>query len=145
MKQLTVTSEKEKYGVLMKAEPDVKALGLRLRGESKAVSQGIRVSTHASGHRIIVFTVPFLTQYCDEGVILVRWTVLDNCLVPACLQELKDSAIQAYLKGEMPTVCGHRLEQGDIRVQYSFSGADGELLEQYEAHAEADVSGIVFP
>ncbi|CAN7983841.1 unnamed protein product [Ixodes pacificus] len=85
----------------MKAEPDIKALGLRLRGESKAVSQGIR--------------------------------------------ELKDSAIQAYLKGEMPTVCGHRLEQGDIRVQYSFSGADGELLEQYEAHAEADVSGIVFP
>ncbi|KAG0423228.1 hypothetical protein HPB47_000979 [Ixodes persulcatus] len=95
VKQLTVTSEKEKYGVLMKAEPDIKALGLRLRGESKAVSQGIR--------------------------------------------ELKDSAIQAYLKGEMPTVCGHRLEQGDIRVQYSFSGADGELLEQYEAHAEADL------
>lgn len=96
IKQLTVTAEKEKYGVLMKAEPDIKALGLRLRGESKAVSQAIR--------------------------------------------ELSDAAVQSYLKGELPTVCGHQLEQGDIRVQYSFSGAHADRLsEQYEAHAESDV------
>lgn len=96
IRKLTVTVEKEKYGVLMKAEPDIKALGLRLRGESKAVSQEIRA--------------------------------------------LKDATIQAYLKGEMPTICGHRLEAGDIRVQYSFSGAHAEeLSKQYEAHAEGDV------
>ncbi|KAH6928612.1 hypothetical protein HPB50_017382 [Hyalomma asiaticum] len=95
IRHLTVTGEKEKYGVLMKAEPDIKALGLRLRGESKAVSQEIRA--------------------------------------------LKDATIQAYLKGEMPTICGHQLEAGDIRVQYSFSGAHAEeLSKQYEAHAEGD-------
>ncbi|XP_077485922.1 isoleucyl-tRNA synthetase [Amblyomma americanum] len=100
IRQLTVTVEKEKYGVLMKAEPDIKALGLRLRGESKAVSQEIRT--------------------------------------------LKDATIQAYLRGEMPTLCGHTLEAGDIRVQYSFSGAHAEeLSKQYEAHAEGDVLILV--
>ncbi|XP_064473466.1 isoleucine--tRNA ligase, cytoplasmic-like [Ornithodoros turicata] len=96
IKDLTLTTEKEKYGVLMKAEPDIKALGLRLRGESKKVGQAIR--------------------------------------------ELKDVDIQKHLSGEALTVCGHQLEQGDIRVQYSFSGAHAQKLsEQYEAHSEGDL------
>ncbi|RWS30922.1 isoleucine--tRNA ligase: cytoplasmic-like protein [Leptotrombidium deliense] len=42
VKQLTVTSNKEKYNIRLKAEPDIKALGLRLRNESKNVIQAIR-------------------------------------------------------------------------------------------------------
>lgn len=51
VKALTVTTEKEKYGVQLKAEPDIKALGLRLRNESKPVVQAIRQLTDADLQR----------------------------------------------------------------------------------------------
>lgn len=47
IKNLTLTTEKEKYGVKLRAEPDIKALGMRLRNESKAVIQAIRDMTDA--------------------------------------------------------------------------------------------------
>lgn len=42
VKKLTVTTEKHKYGVQLRAEPDIKQLGIRLRSESKAIGQAIR-------------------------------------------------------------------------------------------------------
>ncbi|CAG2102663.1 unnamed protein product [Medioppia subpectinata] len=51
VRKVIVTTEKEKYGVQLKAEPDIKALGLRLRNESKAVIQAIRALTDADLQR----------------------------------------------------------------------------------------------
>ncbi|XP_065333424.1 isoleucine--tRNA ligase, cytoplasmic [Cloeon dipterum] len=42
VRNLTVTSDKESYGVVMRAEPDHKTLGSRLKGSFKAVSQAIK-------------------------------------------------------------------------------------------------------
>ncbi|XP_059479642.1 isoleucine--tRNA ligase, cytoplasmic [Neocloeon triangulifer] len=42
VRSLTVTSDKETYGVVMRAEPDHKTLGSRLKGTFKAVSQAIK-------------------------------------------------------------------------------------------------------
>lgn len=42
VRKLTLSGEKEAYGVHFTAEPDIKALGLRLRGESKKVIAAIR-------------------------------------------------------------------------------------------------------
>ncbi|KAL1435963.1 hypothetical protein MTO96_010725 [Rhipicephalus appendiculatus] len=84
-------------------------------------------------------------QYLDDVASLKQYILeeLNIRQLTAVSQEiraLKDATIQAYLKGEMPTICGHQLEAGDIRVQYSFSGAHAEeLSKQYEAHAEGDV------
>lgn len=39
---LTTTTDKEKYGVQLRAEPDHKVLGFKLKGEFKAVSEEIR-------------------------------------------------------------------------------------------------------
>ncbi|XP_067127119.1 isoleucine--tRNA ligase, cytoplasmic [Centruroides vittatus] len=96
IRTLTVTTDKQKYGVRVKAEPDIKALGIRLRAASKVVVQAIR--------------------------------------------ELSEEKLQEYLNGEELEVCGHKLEKGDIRVSYSFSGdlAD-KLTESYEAHADENV------
>ncbi|XP_023210883.1 isoleucine--tRNA ligase, cytoplasmic-like [Centruroides sculpturatus] len=96
IRTLTVTTDKKKYGVRIKAEPDIKALGIRLRAASKVVVQAIR--------------------------------------------ELNEEKLQEYLNGEELEVCGHKLEKGDIRISYSFSGdlAD-KLTESYEAHADENV------
>ncbi|XP_070193742.1 isoleucine--tRNA ligase, cytoplasmic-like isoform X2 [Littorina saxatilis] len=42
VRTLTTTTDKEKYGVQLKAEPDHKVLGSKLKGEFKAVSEEIR-------------------------------------------------------------------------------------------------------
>ena len=42
MKKLTVSSEKDKYGIRLKAEPDNQTLGRRLKGAFKQVSQAIK-------------------------------------------------------------------------------------------------------
>ncbi|XP_054164072.1 isoleucine--tRNA ligase, cytoplasmic-like [Oppia nitens] len=45
VREIIVTTEKDKYGIQLKAEPDIKALGLRLRNESKAVIKAIKELT----------------------------------------------------------------------------------------------------
>ncbi|KAG7213528.1 hypothetical protein KM043_002790 [Ampulex compressa] len=45
VKQLMVTTDKEKYGVALKAEPNHKILGARLKGEFKSVMQAIKELT----------------------------------------------------------------------------------------------------
>ncbi|XP_032667163.1 isoleucine--tRNA ligase, cytoplasmic [Odontomachus brunneus] len=45
VKRLTVTADKEKYGVMLRAEPDHKTLGARLKGEFKRVTQAIKELT----------------------------------------------------------------------------------------------------
>ncbi|XP_044012686.1 isoleucine--tRNA ligase, cytoplasmic [Aphidius gifuensis] len=42
VKELTVTTDKEKYGVQLRAEPDHKTLGFRLKGEFKAIIKSIK-------------------------------------------------------------------------------------------------------
>ncbi|XP_013792074.2 isoleucine--tRNA ligase, cytoplasmic-like [Limulus polyphemus] len=80
----------------MRAEPDIKALGLRLRASSKTVAQAVR--------------------------------------------ELTDAQLQTFLEGGKLTVAGQELQEGEVRIMYSFSGEKSkELAERYEAHAQADV------
>ncbi|XP_025107548.1 isoleucine--tRNA ligase, cytoplasmic-like [Pomacea canaliculata] len=45
IRSLTVTSDKQKYGVQLRAEPDHKVLGAKLKGALKAVSEQIRQLT----------------------------------------------------------------------------------------------------
>ena len=42
VKKLTVSSEKDKYGIHLKAEPDNQTLGRRLKGAFKQVSQAVK-------------------------------------------------------------------------------------------------------
>lgn len=42
VKRLQLTSDKEKYGITLRAEPDHKVLGARLKGDFKAVTQGLK-------------------------------------------------------------------------------------------------------
>ena len=45
VRKLTITTDKSKYGVTLRAEPDHKTLGLRLKQHFKAVAQGIKALT----------------------------------------------------------------------------------------------------
>lgn len=53
IKRLVLTTEKEKYGVTLKAEPNIKALGLRLRGKSKEVVAAIKNLSEAEIERFV--------------------------------------------------------------------------------------------
>lgn len=45
MRKITVSSDKQKFGVRLRAEPDNQALGRRLKGAFKEVSQAIKGTT----------------------------------------------------------------------------------------------------
>ena len=45
IKEITVTTDKQKYGVTLRAEPDHKTLGARLKGEFKSITQAIKALT----------------------------------------------------------------------------------------------------
>lgn len=45
MRQLTLSTEKDKYGIRLKAEPDHMVLGKRLKGAFKSITASIRELT----------------------------------------------------------------------------------------------------
>lgn len=96
VKELTVTTDKEKYGVKLKAEPDHKILGARLKGEFKSITQAIK--------------------------------------------ELSDEELQIFVAKKEIIIQGHKLEEQDLRLMFSFTGPAAEKLsKQYEAHSEGNV------
>ncbi|XP_034949220.1 isoleucine--tRNA ligase, cytoplasmic [Chelonus insularis] len=54
VKELTVTTDKEKYGVVLRAEPDHKTLGFRLKGEFKSIIQAIKQLTDVQLQEFLV-------------------------------------------------------------------------------------------
>ncbi|XP_012540507.2 isoleucine--tRNA ligase, cytoplasmic isoform X2 [Monomorium pharaonis] len=96
VKKLTVTGDKEKYGVTLRAEPDHKTLGARLKGEFKQIIQAIK--------------------------------------------ELSDEQLQKFVVTKEIFVQGHKLEEQDLRLMFSFTGPAAEQLsQQYEAHGEGNL------
>lgn len=53
IKQLHLSSDKEKYGIKLRAEPDHKILGARLKGDFKAVTQGLKQLTNEQCEKLI--------------------------------------------------------------------------------------------
>lgn len=45
MRQLTLSTDKDKYGIRLRAEPDHMVLGKRLKGAFKAITASIKVLT----------------------------------------------------------------------------------------------------
>lgn len=96
VKKLTVTTDKQKYGVTLRAEPDHKTLGARLKGEFKQIIQAIK--------------------------------------------ELSDEQLQKFVATKEIVVQGHKLEEQDLRLMFSFTGPAAEQLsQQYEAHSEGSI------
>lgn len=96
VKKLTVTTDKEKYGVTLRAEPDHKTLGARLKGEFKQIIQAIK--------------------------------------------ELSDEQLQKFVATKEIVMQGHKLEEQDLRLMFSFTGPAAEQLsKQYEAHSEGNI------
>lgn len=101
VEELETTDNKEKYGVRIKAQPDIKSLGARLRGESKSVIE-----------------------------IIKKMSELE-------LQEYQNDP-------ENFKVAGHILEEGELKLVYSFENVDqtnGDSLskpheQRYEAHSD---------
>uniref|UniRef100_A0A0C9QTI3 Isoleucine--tRNA ligase, cytoplasmic n=1 Tax=Fopius arisanus TaxID=64838 RepID=A0A0C9QTI3_9HYME len=54
VKELTVTTDKQKYGIRLAAEPDHKTLGFRLKGEFKAIIQAIKDLSDAQLQEFLV-------------------------------------------------------------------------------------------
>ena len=79
MRTMTVTSDREKYGVHLCAEPDHSVLGARLKGAFKSVMAAVKALSDAE-----------LRQFQKDG----KMTVLGHVLTPAdvCLKYTLDAS-----------------------------------------------------
>lgn len=80
VRNLTVTDEREKYGVQLRAVPDIKILGMRLKNESKNVISAIRKMTD---EQLLEFQKnPTDHQICgqklDEGELKIIYALPEN-------------------------------------------------------------------
>jgi len=100
VEDLTTTDDKKKFGVEIKAQPDIKLLGSRLRSNSKSVIEAIKKMSELE------------------------------------LQEYQNDP-ENYL------ICGHKLEDGELMLMYSFSSnksdEPGATNQRYEAHSDGKI------
>ncbi|KAG8225441.1 hypothetical protein J437_LFUL004441 [Ladona fulva] len=98
VRTLTVTTDKHKYGVSLRAEPDHKTLGARLKGEFKAVTAAVKELTDSQLH-----------QFLAEGSIEVLGHKLEG----------SDLRIMFNFTGEAAKELGERYEahsEGELLV-----------------------------
>ena len=83
VRQLTLTTEKERYGVTLKAEPNIKELGLRLRNKSKEVVAAIRTWTESEiqSYQSDPKQVEIKGEHLQSGDVNVLYKFADN--IPA--------------------------------------------------------------
>ncbi|KAF4524980.1 hypothetical protein B566_EDAN011908 [Ephemera danica] len=75
VRTLTVTQDKEAYGVSMRAEPEHRTLGSRLKGEFKAVSQAIKELKDAEIQKLLdVGTLDVLGHTLDTNDVRVMYS-----------------------------------------------------------------------
>lgn len=53
VRKLTVSDDKDKYGVTLRVEPDHKILGIRLKGEFKAITQALKGLSNADCEKLL--------------------------------------------------------------------------------------------
>lgn len=96
VRQMTVSTDRVKFGVSLKAIPDIKALGIRLKNDSKAVIAAIR--------------------------------------------QLNEEQLLEYQKDPVNfEINGHRLEDGELRTQFTLAPDPKGDAGTYEAHGEGDI------
>lgn len=95
IKRLTTSTDKRAYGVHLQAEPDVKALGVRLRNESKKVIAAIRALTdeQLEKYREAPDNFQVEGQKLEPGELNIKYTLAASGLTDNLAQKFEaDSA-----------------------------------------------------
>ncbi|XP_044735427.1 isoleucine--tRNA ligase, cytoplasmic [Chrysoperla carnea] len=151
VKKLTLSSDKEKYGIKLRAEPDHKTLGLRLKLHFKAVTQAIKELTDTqveefiknksmdiTGHKVDLEEIRIILETSGGGnnkyeansdndtVILLDVTPDQSMLDEGIAREIINRVQKLRKKA-------HLVPTDDIDVYYETSG---ELLRISKSHTE---------
>ncbi|KAK6059781.1 isoleucine--tRNA ligase [Cooperia oncophora] len=109
IRQLTVSQDKHKYGITLKADPNFRMLGARLKGDQKKVVDYLKTQV----------TENELEQFLVEG----EWLQCFEISV----------GISGLRKGKL-TVCGHELSLEEVSVSYTCA-QNGTNDHGYETHS----------
>lgn len=145
-RQLTVCADKLKYGVQMRAEPDHKTLGLRLKADFKAVMAAIKKLTDAEisaaleqgyfqilGNRVeleevrVIYTMSdtisskYETHSDNEVLVLMDFTPTDDLLQEGLAREIINRVQKLKKKAQLiptdPVVVYFHVEDADSEVR----------------------------
>ncbi|XP_059056170.1 isoleucine--tRNA ligase, cytoplasmic [Achroia grisella] len=79
VKKVQLTSDKEKYGINLRAEPDHKILGVRLKGNFKAITQALKDLTNEQCEKLVADgSVELLGQHIDVSEVRLIFQAKGN-------------------------------------------------------------------
>ena len=122
VREVKLTMDRATYGVQLTAEPDIRTLGLRLRGDSKKVIKALR---------LVFFLLKFFPLNLHSNFIFV-----------VVFSEMPSDQLLKYQDNPDDfEVEGIRIEPGELRIKYKFSseGLEGDLSEKYEADSSGGI------
>ncbi|XP_063222598.1 isoleucine--tRNA ligase, cytoplasmic [Bacillus rossius redtenbacheri] len=156
VRKVTLTKEKQKYGVCLRAEPDHKTLGARLKGEFKAVTAGVKalsdrdVQTFLSqgfidvlGHRLEPADLRIMYSFTgaaaedlaqryeahsNDFLIMMDVTPDDTMQDEGIARELINRVQKLRKKA-------HLVPSDEVTAYYSISPRDGQLERVAVSHA----------
>lgn len=151
VRKITVSTDKVKYGVSLKAEPDHKTLGARLKGDFKAVTQAIKSLNDEQcqnvisqgyletlGHKIDISEIRLIFQstganekyeaHSDNDVLILLDVSPDEEMMNEGIAREIINRIQKLRKK------AHLVPTDEIKVYYSLSDANNEISRVANSH-----------
>ncbi|KAJ8896030.1 hypothetical protein PR048_001371 [Dryococelus australis] len=158
VRKVTLTKDKQKYGVSLRAEPDHKTLGARLKGEFKAVTIAVKALSDLDvqkfllqrfidvlGHRLEPADLRIMYNFTgaaaedlaqryeahseNDLLILLDVTPDDTMLEEGIARELINRVQKLRKKA-------HLVPSDEVTAYYSISPSDGQLARVAASHAE---------
>ncbi|XP_028160047.1 isoleucine--tRNA ligase, cytoplasmic [Ostrinia furnacalis] len=163
VKKVQFTSDKEKYGITLRAEPDHKILGLRLKGDFKAVTQALKDLNNSQceklvadgfinlvGHRIDVSEVRIIFQatgndqyeaHSDNDVLILLNVTPDQDMLDEGFSREIINRVQKLRKK------AHLVPTDEVDVYYSVNKASDivRIINSHRDFIESTVKAPLVP
>ncbi|XP_022824460.1 isoleucine--tRNA ligase, cytoplasmic [Spodoptera litura] len=163
IKKLYLTSDKEKYGITLRAEPDHKILGTRLKGDFKAITQALKVLNNQQcekliadgfiellGHRIDVSEVRMIFQaqgndqyeaHSDNDVLILLNVTPDQDMLDEGFAREIINRVQKLRKK------AHLVPTDDVNIYFSVNKTSDivRIINLHRDFIETTVKGPLIP
>ncbi|KAJ3601900.1 hypothetical protein NHX12_029661, partial [Muraenolepis orangiensis] len=146
VRQLTMSTDKDKYGIRLRAEPDHMVLGKRLKGAFKAITASIKElasSITVDGHELHEEDLRLMYTFDQSSGSAVQYEAHSDSQVLVLLdvspdQSMMDEGVAREVINRIQKLRkkGHLVPSDEIRVYYQCQPAGDYLESVIQAHTE---------
>jgi isoleucyl-tRNA synthetase len=149
VRSIVLSQDKKKYGVTLRAEPDHKLLGIRLKNDAKTVAQKIKELTDTQIHRLELNEVRVIYQFGGDSKTVSDFEAHSDNDVLVLLnmkpnQELVDEGMAREIINRIQKLKkkAKLIPTDPVIVTYTISKAESDVTRVAKSH-QAFIEGII--